>query len=209
MIDKEPLKIESAAQSVPIVVASVALPPPTTGQTTINLSLVQWLEKLDVKLRLIDTSPRSHYRTVFYHLRRIAAVSRTPLILLAHGWRKSRKLYTVIESGLGIFYNFITVAFARLLGYMVFLHHHTSNYAKAYDRRFATLCAISGKRAMHIALSEEMARDLRKLYGVQTVVAHNASHIMDPGTPKPRANGSELTIGFLSNISIEKGVDTV
>ena len=114
----------------------------------------------------------------------------------------------MIESGLGIFYNLVVVASARLFGYALFLHHHTSNYAKVYDKRFAALCTIAGKQSLHIALSEKMARG-RELYGVMTIVAHNACHIQDPGMRPDLPSASELTIGFLSNLSLEKGMDTV
>jgi glycosyltransferase involved in cell wall biosynthesis len=54
-----------------------------------------------------------------------------------------------------------------------------------------------------------MAHDLKELYAVRTFVAHNACHIHDPGARHAPADASGLTIGFLSNISLEKGLDTV
>ena len=163
----------------------------------------------NVKLKLIDTSPRSHRRTVFYHLRRIAIVCLTPIVLGMNVWRSMRCLYTVVEPGHGMTYNFVIVGSARLFGYRIVLHHHAASYTKFYDKRFAMLCATAGKQAVHIALSEQMASDLTALYNVgRAVVVHNAAHIQDPGEHPitPRTN---LTIGFLSNLSLEKGVDTV
>jgi glycosyltransferase involved in cell wall biosynthesis len=176
----------------------------------INASVVHRMTKTDVNMKLLDTSPRSHHRTILYHLRRIAIVSASPVVLGINAWRRRRSLYTVVESGHGIFYNFMVVGFARVFGYRVFLHHHASSYTKFYERRFAALCAVAGKRAVHIVLCEQMSRDLTALYNVeQPVVAHNAGHIPDPGE-RPRAPAtSGLTIGFLSNLSLEKGLDTV
>jgi glycosyltransferase involved in cell wall biosynthesis len=194
----------------PFVVASLALPPPTNGQAMINASVVQRLKRMKVKLKLIDTSPRSHQRTIFYHLRRIAIVSSIPVVLGVNAWRTRRCLYTVAEPGLGMFYNFVVVGFARLLCYRIFLHHHASSYTKFYDQRFAALCVVAGGRAVHIALSEQMSSDLTALYKVgQAVVVHNASHIRDPGEHPRTHRTSDLTIGFLSNLSLEKGLDTV
>jgi glycosyltransferase involved in cell wall biosynthesis len=137
------------------------------------------------------------------------AVSSTPAFLIANARLRKQRFYTVVESGLGIIYNFIAVSFARLFGYQLFLHHHGSNYAKTYSRRFGALCALAGRSALHVALSESMARDLKVLYSVQTMVVHNACHIHDPGERPTRDPASPLTIGFLSNLSLEKGVDTV
>lgn len=209
MIERTAVKTEDIVECTPLVVAPLALPPPTNGQTVINASVVQRLRRMNVRLKLVDTSPRSQRRTILYHLRRLVSVSAIPAILAANVGRRRRRLYTVIESGLGILYNFVVVAFARLFGYELFLHHHTSNYAKAYKRRFASLCIVAGEQAIHIALSERMARDLKQLYGVQSVVVHNACHIEDPGTPAASSATSEVTIGFLSNLSLEKGLDTV
>lgn len=204
------MKIEDKGRDCPFVVASLALPPPINGQTMINASVVHRMKQIDVKLKLIDTSPRSHHRTILYHLRRMAIVSSIPFVLGVNAWRGRRGLYTVAESGHGIFYNLVVVGFARLFGYRVFLHHHASSYTKFYERRFAALCVVAGKRAVHIALSEQMSRDLIALYNVeQTVVAHNAGHIRDPGERPGAPATSDLTIGFLSNLSLEKGLDTV
>lgn len=190
--------------------ASLALPPPMNGQAMINASMVQRLKQLSVRLKLIDTSPKSYQRTIFYHLRRIAIVSWTPIVLGVNVWRTRRCLYTVAEPGHGMFYNFLVVGFARVLGYRIFLHHHASSYTKFYDRRFAVLCTVAGRRTVHIALSAQMSDDLTALYNVgHAVVVHNAGHIRDPGEYPVTHRTSDLTIGFLSNLSLEKGLDTV
>jgi len=70
---------------------------------------------------------------------------------------------------------------------------------------------LAGRNASHIALSEQMARDLTTRYRScqRVVLAHNASHIHDPDCFKPIRKDGDLTIGFLSNLSLEKGLDTV
>ncbi|WP_363349456.1 glycosyltransferase [Methylocystis echinoides] len=109
-----------------------------------------------------------------------------------------------------MFYNFLTVTFARLFGYKLFLHHHASSYIKSYDLRFATLCRLAGERSLHIVLSEQMAKDLKLHYNsAQTVVAHNASHILACEKHERIDKNGMLTMGFLSNLTIEKGLDTV
>ncbi len=205
------MRIASVAKVTPLVVAPLALPPPIDGQTLINASVVQRLKHMDVRLKVVNTSPRSHRRTIFYHLRRIGRVCPIPFVLGINAWRAKRYLYTVVEPGHGMAYNFFIVAFARLFGYELFLHHHASSYAKVHDGRFSALCTLAGKGAIHITLCEQMAQDLTNLYRscTQAIVAHNASHIRDPGTRECSCRCRVLTIGFLANLSLEKGLDTV
>jgi glycosyltransferase involved in cell wall biosynthesis len=198
-------------ESASLVVAPLPFPPPVTGQTLINASVAARLTQRPARVKLINTSPKSHRRTVLYHLRRMAAVMATLFVLAANSRHERRCLYTVVDAGHGMPYNFLVVSVARLFGYKVFLHHHAASYSKVRDARFASLCAVAGRGATHIALSEGMAQDLKALYRFcrQTIIAHNASHIPDPGKHKVSRRERELTIGFLSNLSSEKGLDTV
>jgi glycosyltransferase involved in cell wall biosynthesis len=194
-----------------VVVAPLALPPPVNGQSLINASMVFRLRQITSAVRLINTSPRSRYRTFRYHLRRSAAVASIPFILAMNIPHNRRCLYTVVEPGHGMLYNFLVIAAARCFGYALFLHHHASSYTKYRDGRFALLCRLAGKRATHIALSEQMALDLRDQYRscARVIVAHNACHIPDPGGHGLSCPRERLTVGFLSNLSVEKGLDIV
>src|SRR5262249_44327454 len=152
---------------------------PVSGQTLINARVVQRLKQLDVRIRLVDTSPRSRLRMTFlYHFRRWTRMCWVLYVLGTNALEKRRCLYTAVEPGYGMLYNFIVVTFARIFRYQLFLHHHSASYAKSYERRFAKLCSLAGKKAIHIVLSEQMAYDLTTLYpSVHAVVGHNASHI--------------------------------
>src|SRR6201994_3439968 len=118
--------LDHMPQPCAVVVASLALPPPITGQTLINSGVVQSLKKLDLKLSLVDTSPKSGRRSILYHLRRLSVVTTVPIILGANAARRNRSFYTVAEPGWGIGYNIFSAVFARLFGYRIFLHHHAS-----------------------------------------------------------------------------------
>lgn len=199
----------------PLVVAVVALPPPVNGQTLVNARVVEDLIGAGARQCVVDTSPRGHRRGLRYHLRRIAVIATVPFALAGNLGARERRLYTVVEPGNGMAYNVLVIGLARLFGYELFLHHHASSYTKRHDRRFRALSVLAGRSAVHIALSEAMAADLRGLYRfcARTVIAGNACRVPDPGAlaadgkiarPRTRAR-----IGFLSNLSPEKGLDTV
>jgi glycosyltransferase involved in cell wall biosynthesis len=194
-----------------LVVAVVALPPPLNGQTAVNEGVIEDLVGSGVQLHVVDTSPRGHQRGLAYHIRRIAIVCTVPFVLLTNLSHSDRRLYTVVEPGHGMVYNFLVVGFARLFRYEMFLHHHSSSYVKHCDRRFWALSALAGSGAVHIVLSQEMASDLTALYRfcVRTLIVGNACRVPDPGMSPSAGRFSPLKIGFLSNLSLEKGLDTV
>lgn len=194
----------------PFVVASVALPPPVNGQALVNAGVIDDLKK-SCDLRIINTSPKSNARSVRYHVRRLVSVLKVPAVLLFNLVRPKRTLYTVVEPGHGMYYNAFILLFARLFRYKVFLHHHASSYTLRYDWRFNALCVLAGSNAVHIALSNQMLLDLRRHYPFckRVIVAHNASRIVDPRYVSRVRQDDGITIGFLSNLSLEKGLDTV
>jgi glycosyltransferase involved in cell wall biosynthesis len=200
-----------AGQAAALVVASLTLPPPVHGQALVNASIATRLTQSPGRVKLINISPRSLHRTIRYHRRRVAAVMVTLFVLAANARHPRRRLYSAVEPGPGMLYSFLVVPVARLFGYTLFLHHHASSYTKTRDWRFALLCGIAGQGATHIALSDEMAQDLQALYRScrRVIVAHNASHVIDPGAHTVLHRERIFTLGFLSNLSLEKGLDHV
>lgn len=201
----------TARTDAPVVIAIIALPPPLNGQTIVNEKMISFLAGT-VDLKTINTSPKSHARSLAYHLRRIAAISKLPFTLFANVFASNRHLYTVIEPGYGIAYNFIAVVSAKVLGYRLVLHHHASSYSKQFSTRFNILATLAGQNAVHVALSDRMAGDMTKLYRSckRMLVLNNAGVIpnADPNLGK-RMDRLALTLGFISNLSLDKGLDTV
>jgi glycosyltransferase involved in cell wall biosynthesis len=202
---------DCAGQAAALVVASLTLPPPINGQALVNACIATRLTQSPGRVRLINSSPKSSYRTIRYHFRRMVAVMVTLFVLAANARDARRRLYSVVEPGPGMLYNLLVVPVARLFGYTLFLHHHASSYTKTRDRRFALLCGIAGRETTHIALSDEMAQDLQALYRScrRVIVAHNASHVFDPGGYTVLHRERIFTLGYLSNLSLEKGLDDV
>ena len=200
-----------AGRAAALVVASLTLPPPVHGQALVNGSIAAKLTESHGRVRLINISPRSLHRTIRSHIRRMAAVIGTLLVLGANTRHTRRHLYSAVDPGPGMLYSLLVVPIARLFGYTIFLHHHASSYTKTRDSRFTLLFHIAGRQATHIVLSDEMARDLQTLYQScrRVIVAHNASHVPDPGTHTALHQERIFTLGFLSNLSLGKGLDDV
>ena len=187
------------------IVAVLALPPPTHGQAVVNQAVVDALSAANAPLKVINVSPGSLRRGVGYHARRMSvfAFKAVPAILGAKGGL----LYSVVEPGFGMSYNFLTLLLSRARRLKIVLHHHSGLYSRTFDRRFDLLSRLAGKGATHVALDEAMARDLKTTYPhIQKIlVAHNATHI---SRPVLRERGDRrLTCGFMSNLDRGKGLD--
>lgn len=188
------------------ILAIVALPPPTHGQAVVNQAIVEAISSAGARLRVINTSPGALRKGFGYHAKRMSLhlLEAVPAIL-----RDGKGLvYSVVEPGFGMAYNFLILLCARMKGLRIVLHHHSALYTKAHDRRFAWLSRVAGADTLHVALDEFMAKDLSRLYPFITnvAIALNAAYVDDP-VAEEQAN-RPFTCGFMSNLSREKGLDT-
>lgn len=188
------------------IVAVVALPPPTHGQAIVNQAVVDALSIAHAPLKVINTSPGVLQRGVNYHLKRLRLhiLNAIPAILNTQGGL----VYSVVEPGYGMYYNFLIIFFARAKRLRIVLHHHSALYTKTFDLRFDWLSRLAGNGALHVALDNLMAEDIRTRYRsvVNVLVAHNACHVAEFTAEK--RDDRPLTCGFMSNLSREKGLDT-
>jgi glycosyltransferase involved in cell wall biosynthesis len=135
-------------------------------------------------------------------------MSRSLARLLWNGRAPGAKLYLPVSSGIGLYKDIVISSVARLLGYCLVLHHHT--YAYIYDRdlRVATLDRLVGRGGAHIVHCALMRDDFLKSYNSQsafffvppTIVAKKLD-------PLPQTPHQGFALGFLSNLSIAKGLD--
>lgn len=120
-------------------------------------------------------------------------------------------LYLALSGGNGQLFDALYILIARLLRQRIFVHHHSFAYI---DHPTALNRALFGllKKATHIVLSAGMGMRLRQLYGLgrsNMRVISNAAlfpsvFVGEPGTA-PSGPGP-LRVGFLSNITFEKGI---
>jgi glycosyltransferase involved in cell wall biosynthesis len=193
----------------PLILVIAAMPPPLHGQSAVTANVVSMLIQSSCRTILANTSPERLERSLAYHTARIRKVAIAILRLLGSSPQGPKRMYTIVESGAGIAYNLITVLLCRLLGYEVFLHHHTAHHIAHKNRLVALLALVAGRRAMHIVLSDHMVADLRSRYPAikRTCTLHNARNVV-PCTRTHGAATHQLRIGFLANLSSEKGLDT-
>src|SRR5262249_12947515 len=140
---------------------------------------------------------------------RVICVLETAVRLVITAFMRSKTFYTVVDAGFGMIYTTFLVLIARTCKYRIFLHHHAGSYLTSYNSFFRTLAEIAGPSTTHIVGSPWMARDLKNGYPCveHILISPNACHV-ETGSPtfRPKSPGHVLTLGFLSNLTLEKGL---
>ena len=116
-------------------------------------------------------------------------------------------VYFGVSGGNGQIYDSLFVGLSRIFGKRLYLHHHGYDYLN--QRRWVAgfLMKIAGSKAVHIVACQKMLADLTRLYPVvrHTKIVSGVA-ALEPWEDEVRVRTQIRTIGFLSNISVEKGI---
>ena len=184
-------------------------PPPVHGLSLCNEAIRKRLIELGFQPLVINLSPKSLDRSLSVRLLRVKKVIKgigtyaRNLLLNRCG-----TLYMGVSGGYGQLYEITFAALARLFGRRIFLHYQS--YACIAERKYITsiLTRISGPKAVHIVLCEAMGHRLKDLYNSvhRVLVLSNAALITPTECRMNESRNCMRTIGFLSNISLDKGI---
>lgn len=183
------------------------LPPPVHGMATTNAAVLEGLRTLGVEPEVVDTGAATLDRATLARLTRITKV----LIGIKHVAFTSAlnrtTLYMSISGGLGQIYETAFISLARLRGMRVFLRHASFAYLDTPSSITRVLIKIAGPRAVHITQCERMTKQLASLYKAQRVISlSNAVLYFRDQASTTTWRRSLRNLGFISNISTEKGV---
>jgi glycosyltransferase involved in cell wall biosynthesis len=183
-----------------------AFPPPVHGMAMLNAAMHDLLLGTPM---VLDLAPASLRRTWFNRLARIGKVAKAFKQYCREilGGRGST-LYIGLSGGWGQLYEALFVAIARAGGARIFLHHHSFAYLERRKVPTRLLVRLAGPAATHIVLCERMEQKLRQCYPTASVtrVVSNAAVLGSTGGLKYRTRRCVEKIGFLGNISREKGI---
>jgi glycosyltransferase involved in cell wall biosynthesis len=121
-------------------------------------------------------------------------------------------IYLSAAGGRGLLYNVTLAAGARVLKRPLYIHHHSFAYVDRWDWKMSLLVRVAGARARHLVLCPMMAAGLRRNYRQSSAmhVVSNAAFYRPPAKEvAPRESSRPLRLGFLSNLSRDKGLDLV
>ncbi len=143
-----------------------------------------------------------------YHLRRIRRVAGV-IAKLGHLRDRATTLYIVPDAGFGSWYTLFYVLAAIGSFRRVIFHHRSFLYITRPSVAMRIVVSITRNRALHVLLSDTMARSFRSRYGhLETMVAGNACFVHDKVIANDgRRNPDEsIVLGHLSNLRRNKGV---
>jgi glycosyltransferase involved in cell wall biosynthesis len=198
--------VVSTSDLRPTVVVVAPVPPPLHGAAATTQGIIEFLGPY-AALRIANVSPG---RTTGFarHFVRIARTLQAILLLGRTAGVQGRVLYMTADGGAGMIYNIIVAAIGTLLGYRVFLHHHSFAYIDRKTLWMAILSRILAARGTHVVLCPAMVDGLRAQYPIGKTLELSSAALLAPAAfRKPHVDGP-LRLGFLSNLIIEKGVDT-
>ena len=202
------MKIENSHQL--LVLAVAPLPPPVDGASATSEEILKFL-KTKALVRAANMSAGRFSGWARHPARTFKTLSAIAL-LFRHAVNKNRVLYMTADGGHGMIYNILTATAGTLLRYRVFLHHHSFAYADRSTLWMALLSRILKRSGTHVVLCSKMENDLRARYPIgRTIELSNAAFLPpEPECKRDRHNMSKgpLKLGFLSNLIIEKGLDT-
>jgi glycosyltransferase involved in cell wall biosynthesis len=186
-----------------------ALPPPVMGLAVVNAAMQAALREAGAQLLLIDIAPRPRSPAMLERGYSVARARLPAMLKMARlaATRRNTAVYCGLSGGWGQIFDLPTLALARLAGFPVTVHHHNYTYLDRRKLLSRLLFAVLGRRTRHIVLSAAMGETLTRLYpSVGTVeVLSNAALIDVPAREAPRT-GPLRTLGFLSNVTMEKGI---
>jgi glycosyltransferase involved in cell wall biosynthesis len=186
-----------------------AFPPPIHGAAEINERVVQLAAAEKIDLVKCNASPLPGSTGLRYHVSRVRAYLRVYYEILRCAPHAHRAAYVSLSGGFGLCYDLAAVALCRIKGLALIFHHHSFAYLDTPSLIVGMIVRAAGRRQAHIALCPIMAQRLHALYGshLQIVVVSNLT-LLDLAVAAERSAGAVLrTLGYLSNISFEKGID--
>lgn len=184
-----------------------AFPPPVRGMPVINAAVRNEFEKAGVAPLVINLLALNLKRSLAARLGRLPKVLRGLTYMASIRSLRGSAFYISISGGLGQLYEILFVFLARLSGMRLYLHHHSFAYIARPTFYTKALTKTAGTSAVHITQSPVMATKLQATYNLKNVrPISNTVFLMNNETSSNRVRTKLTTIGFISNISTEKGI---
>lgn len=192
--------------SDPALVMVGPFPPPMHGMSTTNAAVLEALIALGGKIAVIDSAPSSLDRSLVARLGRLPNVLRGLVRLAGIHVSHDSTIYMSISGGYGQVYEVLFLLLARLRGMRIFVRHCSFAYLDEPNWLARALVKIAGSDAVHVTQSKGMADRMKMLYGAKNVVPISNAVLYPQDQIEVRARKQLRTLGFLSNLSAEKGI---
>lgn len=181
-------------------------PPPVHGQAIATAAIAALLEQRGIVLRRLDTGEAGAKGGWRGRAQRIAGMLRAGTYCLLPG---PLTAYLSVSANVGMIFTALLAGLARLSGKRPVLHHHTYAHVVTRSRNMTLLARLAGPTAVHVTICPAMSRELATTYPeVKATSAFSNVDAVDPALLDiGRERATPATLGFMSNLTLEKGVE--
>ena len=182
------------------------VPPPINGQSVVMHHMASGLAPHFAQMRIADTSEGDSPKWARPFSAMLRSVNSFRTV------RGSDAVYIAVKAGKGMWLTAAAASLARMTGARVFLHHHSYAYVRERTFRMVALTRAAGSNAHHIVLSQSMADDLAGVMPeIRRILVIGNAGLIDKGLLELplKADGGQLVLGHLSNLSLDKGIAEV
>jgi glycosyltransferase involved in cell wall biosynthesis len=182
-------------------------PPPVHGASTITAKVAGLLSAAGHPVSCFNVSPPTGSRGPRHHFQRIISFAGCAMAILFRP--SSATIYLSLSGGLGLIYDLVLVIAARISGRAVVFHHHSFAYLLRSGLLMRSIVGAAGARQAHVLLSNGMKSKFQQLYprARDCVVVSNIAFFDVQKSETGHARSLFATVGYLSNVSLEKGID--
>jgi glycosyltransferase involved in cell wall biosynthesis len=193
------------------VVVVGPLPPPRNGMAIVDGYVSKALADAGLLIETCDTA--NSIEGPARHLDKLKKTFRAIGTLYARRATENRTLLHPCDARSGKFYTLGLCAAARVLGYRIFLHHHSFFYINKFSPLIAVINRVMGKSGRHIILCDCMDKAFHARYPqsiagpMRSIVVGNEIWYPPPAPDRPPP-GQTISIGHFGNLTWEKGSGT-
>jgi len=180
------------------------LPPPVNGFSNVCAMMLDRL-RTRMPVEVFNRAPKLRARALGILQQLVNPVKYLRLCLVG----RDVVLYLALSGGRGQLVDLMYVLISKLFRRSIFVHHHSFVYINSpswLNRCFFSLV----RNEAHIVLSPNMGESLTQIYrlnpGAIRVVSNAAFYDADEAAGVPGKESAPLQLGFLSNITFEKGI---
>ena len=170
--------------------------------------MIKQIELAHLNPIIFDSKSKSLYRSplnILLRFLRMVKIIGVYTYFLIRG--KISLLYISLSGGWGQIYELIIIAISKIFKIKIYIHHHSFAYLNRKKQLTKYILNISQKNAIHIVLCERMERLLKNYNSnIKTHIISNTAFLPNQEFCKELLSKKQLTIGFLSNISFDKGI---
>lgn len=201
------------------VLALLMMPPPIHGASVINQRMVKALTEGGCNVHVLNTVPSDISRlfgTRFWVFARAWVVVKVIFNVILRIFNRPTVAYIGISGGYGIVFDCAIALALRSLRIPVVVHHHSFAYINKDNLLFSLFCYLLKSRDVtHVVLCVEMGEQLcgrykNLVFDYQIHVLSNAAFFEDDAQESNSfISKDKLRIGYISNITKEKGIGDV